>query len=99
MSSLAVPGVDVDDEADDEKIAFKRPEESQATFSHEKSSNEKLKEAAIEAGIYTNEELEESKKIAEERFSKAINIASTMVEESNDLSSSLPDNLAKHLEG
>lgn len=69
-------------EEDDEVIEFKRPEESMANFTHEKSSNEMLKEAAIEAGIYTNEELEASKKDAEEKMSAALNIASDLVAQS-----------------
>lgn len=69
-------------EEDDEVVEFKRPEESMANFTHEKSSNEMLKEAAIEAGIYTNEELEASKKDAEEKMSAALNIASDLVAQS-----------------
>lgn len=79
-----VPSADMaEEEDDDEEIIIKRPEESKANFTHEKSSNDLLKEAAIEAGIYTNEELEESKKQAEERFMMASNIAKNLVEEDN----------------
>ncbi len=49
------------DDGEDEKIEYKRPSESMASFEKEKSSNDQLKEAAIAAGIYTEEELEKAK--------------------------------------
>ena len=77
-----VPGSELDGEdIDDEVIEIKRPEESKAVFTKEKSSNDMLKEIAIQSGVFTNEELEESKKNAEDRFSKALNIAQTLVDE------------------
>lgn len=78
--TMVVPS-ETEDEIEDEVVEFKRPTQSIASFSQEKSNNDALKEAAIAAGVYTEEELEESRKSAQERFSAALNIAQTMIDE------------------
>ena len=75
----------VSDDEEDEKIEYKRPSESMANFEKEKSSNDELREAAIAAGIYTEEELEKAKTDAMEKFNIAADMAMSLIDAEQQL--------------